>query len=68
MHELFNELISHQTKKLLELAQEIEPGVTEEDILQPFDFPKLEMSPYFRYEEGILHGLLSAKAAMLSKV
>lgn len=68
MQELFNEMIDHQSKKLLKLAKEINPNVTEEDILQPFDFPELEESPHFRYEEGILHGILSAKAAVLASV
>ncbi len=65
---LFEEMINHQKKKLLMLAQEIVPGVTEEDILQPFDFKELEQNPDFRYEEGILHGILSTKAAFLAKI
>ena len=60
---LFDELVEGQKKKLLALAKEIVPHVTEEDILQPFDYPALEMHPDFRYEEGILAGILSAQAA-----
>ena len=63
MDKLFEELITHQKGKLLNLANEIVPGVTEEDILQPFDYPELERHAGFRYEEGILHGILSTKAA-----
>jgi hypothetical protein len=68
MDQLIEEMVEHQKKKLLTLAREIVPGVTEEDILQPFDFKELECSPDFRYEEGIYHGILSVRAAFLSKV
>jgi hypothetical protein len=53
-----------QTTKLLRIANQINPRVTEEDILQPNDFPELENHPYFRYEEGALHGMQSALAAI----
>jgi hypothetical protein len=66
MKNLFEDLINYQKKKLLTLAQEIVPSITEEDLLQPFDFEKLENNPYFRYEEGILHGLMSARAAVFA--
>ncbi len=64
---LFDELITMQRKNLLNMARRIIPHLTEEDILQPNDFPELENNPVFRYEEGILSGLLSAKIAYLSK-
>jgi hypothetical protein len=32
--------------------------------MQPFDFPELENHPEFRYEEGVLAGLLTAYAAL----
>jgi hypothetical protein len=67
MQQLFEDLINHQKKKLLKIAKEIVPNVTEEDILQPFDFEKLENNPTFRYEEGILHGIMSARAAALAE-
>ena len=68
MIEIFDELISMQNKKLLELARRIVPRVTEDDILQPNDYPELENHPIFRYEEGVLEGLLSAKMAFLANV
>ena len=66
MQKMFDEMILHQEKKLLKIANEIIPYVTEEDILQPFDFPLLETDPHFRYEEGYLKGLHAAKFAYLS--
>ena len=67
MESLFEELIEQQKKRLLALAQEIIPHITEDDLLQPNDFPALEMHPYFRYEEGVLEGILTVRMAALSR-
>jgi hypothetical protein len=61
---LFAELIALQQKKLLEIAKEIVPHVIMDDLLQPFDYPLLERHPGFRYEEGVLEGLLTTQAAI----
>lgn len=63
---LFDELIKGQQQVLLETAREIIPQITEEDLLQPFDFPQLEHNAAFRYEEGLLAGLLTARMALLA--
>lgn len=55
--ELENELIEGQKEKLLKLARRLVPHVTQDDLLQPNDFPELETHPEFRYEEGVLHGI-----------
>jgi O-acetylhomoserine/O-acetylserine sulfhydrylase-like pyridoxal-dependent enzyme len=54
------EAIRLQKKKLMEAAEQLVPHITEEDLLQPNDFPTLENHPFFRYEEGVLEGLLAA--------
>lgn len=64
IEKLFDELIEGQQKKLFSTARRIVPHITEEDLLQPNDFPQLELHPHFRYEEGILAGLHMAKAAL----
>ena len=64
--ELLQELIDGQRKKMLASAQRIVPRVTLDDLLQPNDFPELELHPHFRYEEGILDGLQVAYAALLA--
>ena len=46
---MFDELIALQRKKVLNCALRILPHLTEDDILQPNDFPELEMNPHFRY-------------------
>ncbi len=63
---LLEELIEGQKKKLLATARRIVPHIIEDDLLQPNDFPTLEHHPHFRYEEGVLGGLLAAKAALLA--
>ena len=70
MHEfekLFDEMIEQQKKALIALAEEIQPGLTEDDLLQPNDFPVLENHPAFRYEEGLLAGLQAARIAIMAK-
>ena len=61
---LLNEMIEEQKVHNLRLAREIIPKLTAEDILQPNDYPLLENSPHFRYEEGMLAGLQSARSAI----
>ena len=67
MEEIFEEIISYQKGKLLKLAREILPHVVEDDLLQPFDFRELERHPDFRYEEGVLAGLQTARIALCAK-
>lgn len=68
MVELFDELIAFQEQKLLNYAAEIIPNVTSDDILQPNDYDELENHPFFRYEEGVLKGIQTAKMAVLAKL
>lgn len=60
---LLEELIALQRRKLLSAAERIVGRITEEDLLQPNDFPALENHPFFRYEEGVLEGLMTAQMA-----
>lgn len=63
---LLDELIEQQKQKMLQFAQRYFPQLTEEDLLQPNDYPELENHPLFRYEEGILEGLQTARMALLA--
>lgn len=65
MIDVLDEMIEAQKKTLYGVARRIVPKITEDDLLQPNDFPELEMNGYFRYEEGILAGLQMAKSALL---
>lgn len=64
---IFEELITYQRARLLKEGQRLVPNLTTDDILQPNDFPTLERDPEFRYEEGILAGILAAQAALADK-
>lgn len=67
MEKLFDELVEEQRKKLFNSARRILSNVTPDDLLQPNDFPELETHPHFRYEEGVLEGLLTARMAYLAR-
>lgn len=64
---LLCELEEGQKKQLFEIGRRIVPNLTHDDLLQPNDYPELENHPHFRYEEGILAGIQSVKAAMLAE-
>lgn len=66
--QIVQELIDGQRTRLLVQARKIVPFATSDDILQPNDFPLLEHNPDFRYEEGILAGLLSAQIALRAHI
>jgi hypothetical protein len=61
---LFDELVVHQRKKVLEAARRLNPRLTEDDVQQPQDFPELAGDPAWNYEDGILAGYLAAQMAV----
>ena len=61
-----DQAISQQKKLLMKVAERVVKNITEEDVLQPNDYPLLENDPLFRYEEGYLTGLLAAQALLKS--
>ncbi len=63
---IFDELADQQRKRLGNFARKLIPYLTEDDLLQPNDFPELDNHPYFRYEEGVLEGILTARMAYLA--
>ena len=63
---LLDELIQGQQQKVRRCSEAIVPGLTDDDLLQPNDFPALEHHPHFRYEEGVLEGLRTARMALLA--
>lgn len=60
--------IAHQEEKVMRLGEFLVPNLTSEDLLQPNDFPELENDPRFRYEEGVLQGLKTARVHLLRKL
>lgn len=57
-------LIRQQRARCLELARRLRPGLTEDDLTQPHDFPELMTSWHWQYEDGVLAGLLAAQMAL----
>lgn len=66
MEKIFEKLVEMQKERMLKFAQKMFPSITPDDLLQPNDFPELEKHPHFRYEEGVLEGLLTARMAYLA--
>ncbi len=64
---ILEELIAGQRRKIAELARRIDPALVEDDLLQPHDHPRLASHAAFQFEDGILAGLLSARAALRSR-
>lgn len=58
------ELADDQQRKLLQCGKRLIPHLTDEDLLQPNDFPELENHPFFRYEEGVLAGIQTLQMAL----
>jgi hypothetical protein len=56
-------LVEQQEKKVLAFARRLHPGVTQDDVKNPHDFPQL-FDPDFNYEDGTLAGLNVALAAL----
>jgi hypothetical protein len=61
-----NELIVAQQEKVLKCGRAFVSTLTSEDVLQPNDYPILENNPHFRYEEGVLEGVQTARMALLA--
>ena len=66
IEQTLQEIIEKQEKDVLAGAQRIVPHLAQEDILQPNDFPALENHPDFRYDEGVLAGMMTVRAALLA--
>lgn len=65
---LMLDMIAQQENKVLEMARQIHPGLTSEDIRNPNDFADLMASGEWNYEDGILAGLKSAHMALRAKI
>jgi hypothetical protein len=66
--QLLTQMIDQQERKLLQLAREIVPDLTPEDLRNPQDFSALVRDPQFNYEDGLLAGLRSAHMAVRAEV
>lgn len=65
---LLEELVEAQRRKTLALALRIDPSLTADDLFQPHDHPKIASHPLYQFEDGVLAGLLAARAAFAAKI
>ncbi len=66
--EVRDELVAYQRKKVLELAQRIHPGLTDEDIRNIHDHPDVYGDPIFQFEDGQLAGFVAAHIALKARL
>jgi hypothetical protein len=66
--EVMEELIAFQTRKVLDLARRIHPGLTEDDVRNIHDHPDVYADPIFQYEDGQLAGLVAARIALKARL
>ena len=64
---LFDELVESQRAKILALARRIDPALVADDLLQPHDHAHLASHPAYQFEDGLLAGILSARAAFAAR-
>ncbi len=62
--ESLDEMIVQQRAKCLKIARRINPRLTPDDLMNPFDWPEVNENPQFVWEDGLLAGLQSAHAAI----
>jgi hypothetical protein len=66
--EVVEELVAYQQKKVLDLAQRIHPGLTEEDVRNIHDYPDVYGDPIFQFEDGQLAGFVAARIALKARL
>lgn len=60
------QVLSHQISKAAAVAHEHNKHLTDEDLLNPDNFPYLINDPKYTYEDGMAAGILAAKIAVRS--
>jgi hypothetical protein len=65
---VMDELVEHQRRKVLELAQRIHPGLTDEDVRNVHDYPDVYGDPIFQFEDGQLAGFIAAQIALKARL
>jgi hypothetical protein len=65
---VLDELIDYQRKRVKEYANRLHPGLTDEDIRNIHDFPKVYADPQFQFEDGQLAGFVAARIAIKARL
>ena len=61
---LLDQMIEQQREKVLRIGQRLNPRLTPDDLLNPFDWPEVANNPQFNFEDGLLAGLIAARVAI----
>ncbi len=64
--DLLRDLEELQAGKVIDLARRLRPGLTDEDIRNPHDFPELA-DPDWHYADGVLTGIQSVRSAIAAR-
>lgn len=65
---LLESMMEQQRAKCLKIARRLNPRLTADDLMNPFDWPEVNEHPQFNWEDGVLAGLQSAHAAILAQL
>jgi hypothetical protein len=65
--ELLDEMIVQQRAKCLKIAHRLNPRLTPDDLMNPFDWPEIAQNVQFSWEDGLLAGLQAAHAAVAAR-
>ena len=68
METLLERLIGQQRDKVMTVALDILPHLQPEEIQDPQDYPEVAADTMFNYEDGLLAGLLSVRAALRNNI
>src|SRR5215468_3144654 len=68
MEALLERIVSQQRDKVMAVALDILPHLQPEDIQDPQDYAEVAADTMFNYEDGLLAGLLSARAVLRSNI
>jgi hypothetical protein len=61
-----SQLHAHHLRRAKKVAHGINAHLTDEDLLNPDNFPEIVSDPRYTYEDGLAAGVLAAKIALRS--
>lgn len=68
MEALLERMISQQRDKVMAVALDLLPHLRPEEVQDPQDYPEVAADTMFHHEDGVLTGLLSARAALRNNI
>lgn len=61
---LLDGMIAQQRRKASTIARRLNPRLTDDDLMNPFDWPEVGRNPQFCFEDGLTAGLEAARMAI----